>query len=202
MREKTNLCLGHERENTPERQRQIGENIDNLYNVGNTSCSLRRSPYITKRNRHNLKSMEPCPVFCHSGFKLVRCAWLLVLMTAGAVIAQDKPAEVWSLSKEARAMTSPLGHAFTRMQLTSQTGMATMGSPRIMLEKDKQSRLFMRYRTSAKSSGRDLGACQPGATGYCSGRAGHTPCPYAQPHESRVRSDLRGTIGDYGSAAP
>jgi len=41
--------------------------------------------------------------------------WLWVLMTAGSVAAQDKPAADWTLSKDARVMRSPLGEPFTRL---------------------------------------------------------------------------------------
>ena len=79
-------------------------------------------------------------------------------MTAGSVIGQDKTAEGWTLSKDARAMQSPLGQPFSRLQMTSKVGMASMNSPRFALEKDKQSRLSLRFRTTVKSSGRDGGA--------------------------------------------
>ncbi|MEI8037335.1 MAG: sugar-binding protein [Verrucomicrobiota bacterium] len=84
--------------------------------------------------------------------------WLWVLMTAGSVAAQDKPAADWTLSKDARVMRSPLGEPFTRLELDSQAGMASMNSPRFALENDQQARLALRFRTTVKSSGRDLGA--------------------------------------------
>ena len=79
-------------------------------------------------------------------------------MTAGSVAAQDKPAADWTLSKDARVMRSPLGEPFTRLELDSQAGMASMNSPRFALENDQQARLALRFRTTVKSSGRDLGA--------------------------------------------
>ena len=104
--------------------------------------------------------MKTSPVVCYLGWKLYRaiCVWLLVLITAGAVVAQDKQAEAWTLGKEARAMRSPLGTPFFRLQSASQTEIARMKSPKFALEKDKQARLSLRFRTTVKGSGRDHGA--------------------------------------------
>ena len=86
------------------------------------------------------------------------CVWLLVLITAGAAVAQDKSADGWTLGKDARAMHSPLGEPFTRLEQHSKVGMASLNSPRFALEKDKQARLSLRFRTTVKGSGRDHGA--------------------------------------------
>jgi len=79
-------------------------------------------------------------------------------MTAGAALAQDKSTGGWNLSNGVRAMHSPLGEPFTRLELHSKVGMVSMNSPRFALEKDKQAQLSLRFRTTVRSSGRDLGA--------------------------------------------
>ena len=84
--------------------------------------------------------------------------WFLILMASGLVMGQDKPDTGWTLGKDARAMKSPLGQPFIRLEMPSKAGMASMNSPRFALEKDKPSRLSLRFRTTVKSSRSDLGA--------------------------------------------
>ena len=92
------------------------------------------------------------------GFARRVVVWFLILMAGPVVMGQDKPAAGWTLGKGARAMKSPLGQPFIRLEMHSKVGMATMNSPRFALEKDKQSRLSLRFRTTVKGSRGDLGA--------------------------------------------
>jgi len=114
---------------------------------------------LTSTNKFDISIFVKIPI-CLSGLKLARstCGCLLVFVAAGAAVAQDKPAEGWTLGENVRAMHSPLGEPFTRLQSASKTETASMDSPRFALEKDKQSRLSLRFRTTVKGSVRDHGA--------------------------------------------
>jgi len=119
--------------------------------------SDRSSPFDSAGISHSNNMMFPS-FFYRQGSARRVVVWFLILMAAGAVMGQDKPDAGWTLGKDARAMKSPLGQPFIRLEMHSKAGMASMNSPRFALEKDKQSRLSLRFRTTVKQSGRDLGA--------------------------------------------
>ena len=81
------------------------------------------------------------------------------LMAVGLAFGQTVNTNHWTVSGNATVMRSPLGKSFTRLQLASdKSKIAEMSLSEVALAPDKQSRLSLSYRTTAKTSRQDRGA--------------------------------------------